>query len=163
MGAFSEGQQEGTALCPKAIPLPEDDPNIMLLLCQLLHFYITEKTVLHDLPASQLAQTVFQLAVVIDKYDCIGAFELKGEALLGRCAILTDNETLSFTSMADLATAAYLLRQDVFFSLFTRRMIINYADSFSTLERTDKVSLPPVTLCEISSICMDCAASANSY
>jgi hypothetical protein len=59
------GFREAEATISK-IPLPDDDPDALLLLLQIAHLKFK------DLPNTLSFQNLYQLAVVCDKYDAVG-------------------------------------------------------------------------------------------
>ncbi|KAF2491816.1 hypothetical protein BU16DRAFT_443687, partial [Lophium mytilinum] len=62
---FSEG--EGlTSKSPRLIPLPDDDPPAMTLLCHILHFRTS------SIPMERDVAALAELAILCDKYDCAG-------------------------------------------------------------------------------------------
>ncbi|KAK4891354.1 hypothetical protein LTR27_010008 [Elasticomyces elasticus] len=77
---YLEGQAPRSAEQPKEVQLPDDDPNAMNVLLALIHFQDPDKKKALISPA-ELAN----LAVAVDKYDCITALALTTEALLKRC------------------------------------------------------------------------------
>ena len=60
---YAEGQGSSSVSNPRPVMLPEDDPEIMLLICQKLHFHSAEKSAACDL------NLLSRLALVCDKYD----------------------------------------------------------------------------------------------
>lgn len=64
---FTHGFCEGENLSsssPRLIPLPDDDPAALTLLCKILHF----RTV--DIPTTLEVAALANLAILCDKYDC---------------------------------------------------------------------------------------------
>ena len=145
-GSFAEGQLSKSAESPAEVSVEEDDEEALVLLCKLLHFRHDEDSTLRKLMPTSLTEKVVQLAKIVDKYDCIDAFELIGEGLLSRCARFAE-DTLPFVNMANLAAAAYLLQQEWYFALFTRRLVLQYNEPFSLLNESQHGKLlPPLTL-----------------
>ncbi|KAK5674445.1 hypothetical protein LTS10_012833 [Elasticomyces elasticus] len=120
---YLEGQVPRSAEQPKEVQLPDDDPNALNMLLALIHFQDPDKKKALISPA-ELAN----LAVAVDKYDCITALALTTEALLKRC---TEAGTLpSFYDQrlayyARLATAAFLLRNKNLFVKYTRMLVVD--------------------------------------
>ncbi|KAK3627924.1 hypothetical protein LTR56_018914 [Elasticomyces elasticus] len=77
---YLEGQAPRSAEQPKEVQLPDDDPNAMNMLLALVHFQDPDTKKALISPA-ELAN----LAVAVDKYDCITALALMTEALFKRC------------------------------------------------------------------------------
>ncbi|KAK5704494.1 hypothetical protein LTR17_021845 [Elasticomyces elasticus] len=145
-GSFAEGRMSKTVDSPAEIRLEDDDDEAFVLLCKLLHFRHDGDSTLRNMTPAALTERVVRLAKIADKYDCIDAFELIGEGLLSRCARCAE-DTLPFVSMANLAAAAYLLQQEWYFALFTRRLVLQYNEPFSVLSGAQYAnSLPSLTL-----------------
>jgi hypothetical protein len=81
---FLEGQHERSALHPKRIDLPNDDPEAMVSLCKMIHFHTEDSEILNGLPSLQLSVRLLNVAILMDKYDCIDALCLASDATLGR-------------------------------------------------------------------------------
>lgn len=144
-GNFKEGQIPKSAENPAEIAIQDDDHEAFIFLCNLLHFRHNATRVLDNQEPTILAEKLVRLAIAVDKYDCVDAFRLIGEGLLSRCA----RETLPFVGMALLASAAYLLQSRWYFALFTRRLILRYNESFTTLHQNLYGDiLPTRTICE---------------
>ena len=77
--------------------------------------------------------TLFKIAVVADKYEIIDALKLSYEALLSRYVLYATTARLSMLQLGNLIAAAYLLQQPKYFTLFTRRLILDYCAPFSSL------------------------------
>lgn len=145
-GDFREGQIPKSAENPAEIAIQDEDHESFILLCNLLHFRHEVVNFLGDQESTTVAERLVRLAIAVDKYDCIDAFRLIGEGLLSRCA----RETLPFLGMALLASAAYLLQSRWYFALFTRRLILRYSESFTTLHQSLYGNiLPTRTICEL--------------
>lgn len=69
---YAEGQ-DLSATNPKEVPLPDDDPDTILLLCQLLH--LRQDALPEMLPVDQL----LTLATTTDKYQFAGSICMVGE------------------------------------------------------------------------------------
>jgi hypothetical protein len=144
-GNFMEGQILKSAENPAEIAIQDDDHEAFIFLCNLLHFRHDATSVLDNQEPTLLAEKLVRLAIAVDKYDCVNAFCLIGEGLLSRCA----RETLPFVGMALLASAAYLLQSRWYFALFTRRLILRYNESFTTLHQSLYGDLLPTpTICK---------------
>ncbi|KAF2651676.1 hypothetical protein K491DRAFT_567604, partial [Lophiostoma macrostomum CBS 122681] len=65
-GKFAEGQGLSTATPPE-VELPDDDPVLMEMLCNITHLRASH--ILEDLSLSNLAD----FAILCDKYACVGA------------------------------------------------------------------------------------------
>lgn len=144
-GNFREGRIPKSAENPAEIAIQDDDHEAFVSLCNLLHFRHDVASFLDNQEPTILAEKLVRLAIAVDKYDCIDAFRLIGEGLLSRYA----RETLPFVGMALLASAAYLLQSRSYFALFTRRLILRYNESFTTLHQSLYGDILPIcTICE---------------
>lgn len=64
---FTHGFREGENLSsssPRLIPLPDDDPAALTLLCKILHFRTAH------IPTTMEVAALANLAILCDKYDC---------------------------------------------------------------------------------------------
>lgn len=77
---------------------------------------------------------LLQLAILTDKYQCHEALELVSETLLSDFAFPSARDAVSFSQAAQIAAAAYLLRQPRYFRLFTKRLVTDHTEAFETLE-----------------------------
>ncbi|KAK5726164.1 hypothetical protein LTR17_012979 [Elasticomyces elasticus] len=137
---YLEGQAPRSAEQPKEVQLPDDDPNAMGKMLALLHFHDADTRIAVISPA-ELAN----LAVAVDKYDCVTALALTTEALLKRCTEpgavpLLYVQTLPY--YARLATAAFLLRNKNLFVKYTRLLVVECAGS--CLDITDIEECKPL-------------------
>ncbi|KAK4541182.1 hypothetical protein LTR36_008256 [Oleoguttula mirabilis] len=125
---FKEGAEPRTSAHPKEISLPDDDPSGMTHLCDLLH---GRKTNGDEQTEDGLAEQLWRLAVVADKYDCVAAVSLQTEAMLSRFLLSTGTAKVhSLGATAYLAGAAYHLERNGFFYLFTKRLVLDYYEPF---------------------------------
>lgn len=70
-GPFIEGQSLSPD-SPRTVPLPDDDPEAMRLLCSTAHMCVDELP--NKNVPRKIVHTVFaEYAILCDKYDCIGA------------------------------------------------------------------------------------------
>ncbi|KAK5129707.1 hypothetical protein LTR08_002951 [Meristemomyces frigidus] len=102
---FAEGHAilSNQATTPKNIPLPEDDPAAMKLICLLLHNQ--NKSVPKYLHGAEL----LQFATTVDKYDCASAVEF-ASAVYMQSVVLSPHSNDYFTRHPVLVLqAAYLL------------------------------------------------------
>jgi hypothetical protein len=146
---FSEGQSARSSTDPKAIAVPEDNFEAMRQLCAVIHLKSRETLAMDNHPIEELGRRLLQFSILVDKYDCVESLYLQNETLLGRSARREADTTPPFECMADFAVSAYLLRQEVYFALFTRRLIMRYNDHFSALcNHNISQILPSIVLCE---------------
>jgi hypothetical protein len=67
---FTHGFSEGEGLsssAPRLIPLPDENPPAMALLCHILHFRTGA------IPMERDVAALAELAILCDKYDCAGS------------------------------------------------------------------------------------------
>lgn len=133
---FKEGQDVRSPTEPKKITLPEVDPSAMITLCAIVHFQGTGD---EDLETSDFVRVV----IVADKYACTQAVREPGEAYLLRWAIKPPASYPYLGDYCDLVVAAYLLRLDKLFALFTRRLILDQHTPFSELVGWRSCSMLP--------------------
>ncbi|KAK0924316.1 hypothetical protein LTR29_018175 [Friedmanniomyces endolithicus] len=147
---FREGWHVRSTEYPQEIPLPDDDPNPMLVVCPVLHAQDTNA--LLQSTTGPTPALVLDLAIVADKYACIAPVYFMGEALIHRCAdhlAGSSNVTACFPeAQASLAAAAYLLKLPKSFALSTRRLVLDTTVPFSSLlyHRSVKLLTPYLLL-----------------
>ena len=78
---FADGKGSASACCPRTLTLPEDDPGMMLLICQKLHFHNEQTKTSFDL------QSLSKLALLCDKYDLARGLESWLETLVQRAKL----------------------------------------------------------------------------
>lgn len=127
---FAEGQAARSPQHPKEIPLPDDDGAAVKHLCHLLHGQSEDS---NGNPDKEFAERLWKLAVVADKYDCVGTLSLHTEAMLSRFLNRTATGALDIGAMAHLAAAASLLIQPRLFYVFTKRLVLDYHEPFLML------------------------------
>ncbi|EME41939.1 hypothetical protein DOTSEDRAFT_27045 [Dothistroma septosporum NZE10] len=101
---FREGQQPRSAAMPVEVALPDDDFMADAWLCALVH---------HK-PAAELEENrdvrhMLAFAIVVDKYDSIGALRLQSRALMMRFTECKPSADHSDVTMLEALAAAYLL------------------------------------------------------
>lgn len=137
---FSEGQGLRSAASPKTINLEDDDTESMLVLCILLHRHLdgVHLSNLHQ-PAHLVDPTcVFKVAVLVDKYDLVD--HLKDDivpTLLASFIQRREAHKLDLLQALQLAVAAYLLQQGELFTLFSRRLVMDYSNHSLMFEFTE--------------------------
>lgn len=99
--------KEGSTLSAQSkvsIPLPEDDPDAMVILCKALHMRF-------DMRAEEIsAETLLKIGVVADKYDCS-----LGLGVLPHYWINQQMSTANDKTRAQLFVASYLLKEPEMF------------------------------------------------
>jgi len=71
-GNFAEGQ-DLSYVSPRAVPVPDDDPIIMELLCNIFHMQMSE------VPDKLDMKSFADFAVLCDKYDCREAIRFQAK------------------------------------------------------------------------------------
>ena len=147
---FEEGQDERSTSHPKRINLPDDDPEAMVSLCEMIHFRANHSDLLNGRPSPELSVRLLNLAILIDKYDCIDSLCLANDAILERFVHCGPEAYASVEYTANLTAAAYLLRKQLYFALFTRRLVLDHCSPYSELlEYPCGEIIPTVALCKL--------------
>lgn len=153
---YLEGQGDRSAQNPKEIPLLDDDPVVMTRLCRLLHHQREaldlsppdlardEKSLILD------AQGLFNLAVLADKYGCADGIQMSVGYLLHDLGSGLDPREIPMAVLLHLVTAAYIFEDDRHFALFTRRLVMDHVNVYSTTAADDPslAMLPTLILCK---------------
>jgi hypothetical protein len=137
---FSEGQQPRSAADPLTIELEDDDTESMAIFCTLLHKSVGDAclNIYDKVQATPAATRLARLAIVVDRYAAVD--QLDHEDLLTLFDPFMDRNgeyKMDMEKTSDLAVAAYLLHLGDLFSLFTRRLILDYNKQLSMLKYTD--------------------------
>jgi len=142
-GPFKEGvelrrnQKTGK---PVELPLPEDDPAGMWLLCSLLHFALSGDGSLLSGSANLLA-----MSVVSDKYECNHALRVLTTAIMDLTSVDSNVE-----SLREIAMASYFLDCSKSFACATKFLILrdtaNFASVLSTFVLDRRISCKPIQL-----------------
>ncbi|KAL1640813.1 hypothetical protein SLS58_006636 [Diplodia intermedia] len=123
---FSEGQNLSEAN-PKEVPLPDDPPESMTLICEILH---------HQHPSSSVRSKLLlePLVSLVHKYDLVDAMGFKVAAFLEHeLPAAKEDEFRGFEEQGLLAMA-YLLKDKRSFNLISREVLIFYGGSFSDFD-----------------------------
>jgi hypothetical protein len=128
---FNSRMKEGInnrppSLTPYPLPLPEDDPEAMTLLCNIIHHRVV------DIPRNPSLTCLKKLAVLCNKYDCLSICSAWGELwLAARMEPSLANE------FNELLCVAYILDIPEAFSRISWKILEAQRGSF--------VSLPGLT------------------
>jgi hypothetical protein len=110
---------------PKSIPLPEDDPETMEIIFNIVHFRT-------DTFSDQLEpEALIRLAIAIDKYDMVQALKVYTRGWL-YCDSIQDPGRLW-----QLAKASYLLHNDQAFKSATLGLLCHYGEPYLRLYNKD--------------------------
>ncbi|KAF2000416.1 hypothetical protein P154DRAFT_492065 [Amniculicola lignicola CBS 123094] len=121
---FSEGQDLTTS-SPKEIPMPEDDANVLEIICNIIHLRND------DVPEAVSPTKALGLAVAADKFECVVA--VKHASTLW----LKPREVQDITELGRLVAAAYILDSTRAFSDITLCMVLHHKDSYLSLAGED--------------------------
>lgn len=115
--------------CPKVIPLPEDDPEAMEIIFNIIHFRL-------DAVRDQFEpEDVLCLAIATDKYDLAQALRLSTRDWLQQC-----NSTQNPKESWKLVKASYLLLNDRAFEANTRGLLYHHGGSFFRLNDANAIN-----------------------
>ncbi|CAK1360658.1 uncharacterized protein RHO25_003950 [Cercospora beticola] len=129
---FREGRQARNSSKPAEIPLPEDDPLAVLVLCQMAHMCSDNLRTLLDSPE------LLSLAITVDKYRCVTPLKLQCSALLlawcqydpvGRSTYASSLEQ----DLWRMASAAYLIDCPHTFEKVTSMLVTHTWSKFDFL------------------------------
>ena len=152
-GRFKEGQSERSACHPQRINLSGDDPEAMVSLCNIIHFRAKSTDILTSPPSPQLGRQLLNLAIVMDKYRCLDSLGLASDAIFQRFVRSGPEVRQSLECTANLVAAAYLLREQFYFTLFTRWLVLDHCNSYpDILEYACGATIPTFALCKFVSI-----------
>jgi hypothetical protein len=105
---------------PVEVPLPDDNAAALKLICAIIH-HRNQKV-----PQTLAADDVLGIAVMADKYGCVGALKFAS----GNWLRPLQNEA---HDLMLLATAAYLFRSAPAFKEITKALILNHSGPYLTL------------------------------
>ena len=146
---FKEGQHQRSACHLKRIDLPDDDPEAMVSLCKIVHFRADNSDILTGRPSPQLGVQLLKLAIVVDKYECIDSLGLASDAIFERFVHCEQEVRESMECTANLTAAAYMLQKQLYFALFTRRLVLDHCNPYTeVLEYACVPIIPTVALCK---------------
>ncbi|KAK4956309.1 hypothetical protein LTR10_005831 [Elasticomyces elasticus] len=120
--SFKEGQQ----LASKGfvdIPLKDDDPEAMTMLCRALHLQFVA------MPEELNPNSLMVLSVAADKYDCTGSLRFASEVWIKNAML-----TIKPVDLIKLLTAAYLFQQRKVFSAVGRDLLLKSEGEVKRLE-----------------------------
>lgn len=121
---FREGQPQ-TNGGPREIPLPEDDPFSMEIICNVAHSRSVPDTVS---PSQLLA-----IAYTADKYDVVSILKFVSSRWISPPIRPIWGE-FRIEDPLNMMIAAYLLRDSQSFGITSASIVINYNESFRSLE-----------------------------
>ena len=110
---FAEGQDLSSA-SPRSVPLPDDDPTYMTILCNIFHMRTS------DVPDTLDLDSLAGLAIICDKYDCLNGVRFHSRVWVAQ--LLPDPEVVGFEK---LLFVAYVLDLPHEFYKVTQSLIQN--------------------------------------
>jgi hypothetical protein len=133
---WSEGQKLSTE-APKEVPLPEDDPDAMQIICNFLHH--RSKLVSGNVTSKE----VLQLAILVDKYD------LKDTLTFPSLQWLRPRLSGEMMESGYFLAAAYLFDNNDAFIIYTRTLVLENFATYLALMKDEKLGqiLPPQIYC----------------
>lgn len=127
---FWEGQPSDGG-SPKEIPVPDDDANAMIFICNVIHH---RNDVLPDvLQPAELAD----IALAADKYDCLLTLKY---AMSER---LDWEEPVTSSCLGSLLTAAYVFDNSNAFQRVTRRLVTGLSEPYHGLVKKERDGIIP--------------------
>jgi hypothetical protein len=124
-GRFSEGQNLSPA-SPRTVPLPDDDPDSMIMICKITHMQTSQLTM------KPSAIVLSQLALLCNKYDCVVA--VRPWAIIWIAALL---ETPTTPDFEKLVLSTHLLDLPNEFSRVSQSLIRDQPAMFSIANAMD--------------------------
>ena len=127
---------QGSSVC---ISLPEDDPEVTSLACQVLHHQVDHTA---EPPSLVLLS---KLATFCDKYDCICSIRPSVRLWIQRHQI-----EAPLSRRENILTLSYMFDDAELFSAVTAELVLKYEGSF--IERTSKTgwnTLPATLYCDL--------------
>lgn len=121
---FREGQLH-TNGGPREIPLPEDDPFAMLIICNIAHSRSVPDTIS---PTQLLA-----IAYAADKYDVVPILKFASARWISPTTRTPPHE-FNIEDIGSKMTAAYILQDSESFQKTTAEIVMEYDKSFRRLE-----------------------------
>ena len=125
---FREGQDLAESRTVE-IPLPDDDPEAMLALCQVLHHRTSDM-------AALTSDRLLAIALLSDKYDCAGALQVFSSYWLREQSL-----GASQNDRQRLLTAAYLFRNSAQFVRCALDLIIHSTEAVESASSTSLCSV----------------------
>ncbi|CAG5153773.1 uncharacterized protein ALTATR162_LOCUS3323 [Alternaria atra] len=121
-GRFSEGQNL-LPTSPYTVPLPDDDPQCIIMICKIGHMQTSQ------LPTALTAMAFFKLALVCKKYDCVDV--VRTWAIIWVAELLENPATQDFEK---IALAIHLLNLPNEFFKVSQSLIRDQSATFSIIK-----------------------------
>jgi hypothetical protein len=146
---FAEGHGRRSAEEPKEIPCPDDDDAATIRLCRLIHHQYDHRDVsfcaVDATPESttQHAEEFLALAILADKYGCTDMVRAIGGSMFADLRSSSLCSIFTAETLVTLAAASYAMADCYLFALFTRRLGLDYAMSYSQLTKHHALAILP--------------------
>lgn len=137
---FSEGQNLSAAN-PKEVPLPDDPPEAMTIICEMLHHHNRSGPA----PKGVLLRAIVTL---VDKYDLVAATRLQIRSFLEEQFEEAKRSRFCGNFDEELLAMSYMLKDEKTFDMISRELIVFHKGSFGTLNDPFDI-LPTRVLCKI--------------
>lgn len=144
---FSEGQATRSPQNPKEISLPEDDTFAMKRLCRLIHHQSDPlESALEEAPAAEVADWLYNLIAVADKYCCLEAIEGVVKYELSCFATPSVSMALAECDLIKLIATAFIFDSNRYFAYFTRCLALDGIMLYSNLANDPPLQRLPASL-----------------
>ena len=141
---FSEGQGDRSAQNPKEVTLVDDNLATMMRLCRLLHHQRDLPETSHNQkPLESHAKDLYDLAILADKYSSTESIKMAGAYLLFDLGASSKPEDIPIEALLYLITTAYMMEDQRHFTLFTRRLVMDHVDNYSTVAHHPTLAVLP--------------------
>jgi hypothetical protein len=135
-GRFSEGQNLSPN-SPRIVPLPDDDPESIIIICKICHIQTS------NLPVKLTATAFSKLALVCNKYDCVDL--VRAWAMIWVAALLDSPSAPGFEKMI---LATHLLDLPNEFSKVSQSLIRDQSAILSISKAMDGHDILPCNVYE---------------
>ncbi|KXJ85007.1 hypothetical protein Micbo1qcDRAFT_128718, partial [Microdochium bolleyi] len=121
-GNFADAKQDSDSEPSWSVELPEDLSTPMRWLFQVMHGDFRSTEISMFTPGA--AQSIFQLAVAPDKYDCVALFR---PWVVAWDRILEPSKTTIYASLCELAWTAYTIGSRRNYEAAMTKLVIDFA------------------------------------
>ena len=124
---WDDNQGERSTSRPYMYMLDEEDQDALVSLCHIIHGQADAAPLSLDIDQATIAEcshNLLRIAILADKYECTGVPCLQPETLLSPFMHRPLQSNRELQSLVDQASAAYILRHDRAFALFTSRLVL---------------------------------------
>lgn len=117
---FEEGQNLSSSN-PVVVPLCDDDPDAMEIVCKFIHFKH------YDVPTELESKRVFQIAKIIDKYFMHEALKFAVKSWL------QVEKAQDFSSLSSMLKATMLLKQPAAYTKVTKALVMGRTEPYTAI------------------------------